>query len=103
MACSRRRQKDVKRTGRVSSVEPRRRLCLTSIPALLVQRRFRWLGHAARHPDGELIKGLLLLKKWATTIKVDLEHLSGPRVFGYARWRKDWVKGSSEFSQDRRA
>ncbi len=29
---------------------------LTSIPALLVQRRLRWCGHAARHPDGELIK-----------------------------------------------
>ncbi len=28
---------------------------LTSIPALLVQR-LRWLGHAARRLDGELIK-----------------------------------------------
>ncbi len=61
----------------------RRRLCLTSMPALLVQRRLRWLGHAARRPEGELIKDLLLLtpphtwrsragdqlKTWATTIK----------------------------------
>ncbi len=42
------------------SVELRRLLCLTSIPALLVQRRLRWLGHAARRPEGELIKDLLL-------------------------------------------
>ncbi len=29
----------------VPSMELRRRLCLTSIPALLVQRRLRWFGH----------------------------------------------------------
>ncbi len=54
----------------------------------------------------ELIKGLLLptpprtwhrrtggqLKTWATTIKADLEPLSGTRVFDYARWKKDWAK-----------
>ncbi len=28
-------------------MELRRRLCLTSIPALLVQRRLRWFGHAS--------------------------------------------------------
>ncbi len=39
---------------------------------------------------------------WATAIQADLEPLSGPRVFGYARWRMDWVKVSSEFAQDRR-
>ncbi len=38
------------------------------------------------------------LKAWA-----DLKPLSGPRVFGNARWRKDWVKVSSELAQDRRA
>ncbi len=43
-----------------SSVELRRRLCLTSIPALIVQRRPRLFGHAARRIDGELIKDLLL-------------------------------------------
>ncbi len=36
------------------------------------------------------------LKTWATTIKVDLEFPSWSRVFGYARWRKDCVKVSSE-------
>ncbi len=43
------------------------------------------------------------LKTWATTIKTDLEPISGPWVFGHARWRKDWVKVSSELAQDRRA
>ncbi len=73
----------------VPSVELRRRLCLTSIPALLVQRRLRWFGHAERRPEGELIKVLLRptprsrraggqLKIWVTTIKADLEPLSGP-------------------------
>ncbi len=82
------------------------RLCLTSIPARLVQRRFRCFGYIARHPDSELFKDILLptpsrtcrrrtggqLKTWAITINADLEPLSGPRVFGHARWRKDWVK-----------
>ncbi len=50
----------VRRRDCVSSVELRRRLCLTSTPALLVQRRLRWFGHATRRPEGELIKDLLL-------------------------------------------
>ncbi len=99
----------VRRRDCVPSVELPRRLRLTIIPALLVQRRLRWFGYAARSPEGELIKDLLLstpprkwcrraegqLKTWATTTKADLEVLSGPRVFGYARWKKDWVKVSS--------
>ncbi len=107
----------VRRRDCVPSVELRRRLCLTSIPALLGQRRLRWFGHAARRPEGDLIKDLLLLtpprtwrrraggqlKTWATTIKADLEPISGPRVFGHARWRQGWVKVSSELAQDRRA
>ncbi len=50
----------VRRRDCVPSVELRRRLSLTSIPALLVQKRLRWFGHAARRPEGELIKDLLL-------------------------------------------
>ncbi len=83
-----------------------RNLCLASIPAMLVQRRLLWFDHAARRPNGELIKDLFLptpprmwrrrtggqLKAWATTIKAGLEPLSRPRVFGHARRRKDWVK-----------
>ncbi len=44
----------------VPFVELRRRPCFTSILALLVQRKLRWLGHAARCPEGELFKDLLL-------------------------------------------
>ncbi len=80
----------VRRRDFVQSVELRRRLRLTSIPALLVQRRLRWFGHPARHPEGDLIKDLLVptpprtwrrraggqLKTWATTIKADLEPLA---------------------------
>ncbi len=96
-------------------MELRRRHRLTSIPALPVQRRFRSFGHAARRPEGELINDILLptlprtwrrraggqLKTWAPTIKADLEPISGPRVFGHAQWRKDWVNVSSELAQDR--
>ncbi len=41
----------VKRRDYMPSVKFRRRLCLTSIPALLVQRRLRWFSNAARRPD----------------------------------------------------
>ncbi len=92
----------VRRRDCVPSVEPRRRLRLTSILALLVQRKLRWFGRAARRPEGELIKDLLLhtpprtwrrraggqLKTWATTFKADLEPIAEPRVFGHARWMK---------------
>ncbi len=45
----------VRRRDCVQSVELRRRLCLTSISALLVQRRLRWFGHAAnRQVSSEL-------------------------------------------------
>ncbi len=50
----------IRRRDCVPSVELRRRLHLTSIPALLLQRRLRWFRHAVRRPEGELIKDLLL-------------------------------------------
>ncbi len=50
----------VRRTDGVPSVELRHRLYLTSMPALLVQRRLHWFGHAARRSDGKLIRNLLL-------------------------------------------
>ncbi len=89
----------------VPSVDVRRRLCLVNIPALPVQRR---------HPEGELIKKLLLTtppRTWRrragsqlmtreTTVKADLEPHFGRRVFDHAQWRKDWVKISSELARD---
>ncbi len=102
---------------RILHVRLRRRLCLTNMPAQAAQRTFRWFGHGARRHDGEPIKDLLLstplrtlrrqiggqLKTWVTTIKADMEPPSRPRVFGNARWRKDWVKVSRELVPDRRA
>ncbi len=102
----------VRRRDCVPFVELHRRLCLTSIPALLVQKRSAGLVMLQDVP-----KDLLLstpprtwcrraggqLKTWAVTIKADLEPISGPRVFGHTRWRKDWVNISSDLAQDRRA
>ncbi len=82
----------------VPSVVLRRRLRLTGLPALVVQRKLHWFCHAARRPERELINYLLLPtpprtscrraggqpKTWATTIKADLEPISGPQVFGHA-------------------
>ncbi len=73
----------------VPSVELRRRLHLTSMPAQLVQRRLRWFGHTVRRPVCELIKDIFLptpprtwrrriagqLKTWVTTFKEDFSGL----------------------------
>ncbi len=117
MACTSSRRNDsirhilrVRRRDCVPSVELRRRLRFTNtIYRHCSCKEGSLVGHAAKRPAGELIKGLLLptpphtwrrraggqLKTWATAI-------SGPRVFGHAQWGKDWVKVSSEVAQDRR-
>ncbi len=53
-----RRIVNVMRRHCAPSVELRRRLYVTSLLALLVQRRLHWFGHAARSIEGELIKEL---------------------------------------------
>ncbi len=63
----------VRRRDCVPPVELRRRFCLTSKTALLVQTRPRWFGHAARRPEGELIKDLLVP--------------TPPRTGGQASWK----------------
>ncbi len=78
----------VRRKDCVPSVELCHRLCLTRIPTLLAQRRLLWFGHAARRPEGELNKDLLLrhvrgggqLKTWATTIKANRTASLRPRT-----------------------
>ncbi len=42
-------------------------------------------------------------KRGQTAIKAGVALLYRPQVFGYARWRGDWVKVSSELAQDHRA
>ncbi len=63
---------------------------------MLLQRRRRWFGHAARRPAGEIIREVInpeppahwrkkrggQLKTWMTTMKEDLARLSGPAVYG---------------------
>ncbi len=92
-------------------------LKLHRILAQLVQRRLLWFGHATRRSEGELINDTLLpipprtrrkrtegqLKMWATTIKAGLQLLSEPQIFGFAQWRKGWMKVSGDLAQDRRA
>ncbi len=74
-----------------------------------MQGRLRWFGHADQGSTSAQTASHVAqttgrqLKTCATTTKVNLEPLSGPRVFGYARWRKDWAKVSYELAQDRRA
>ncbi len=43
------------------------------------------------------------LKTWATTNEAGLEPLSKLLAFEHARWKKDWLKASSELAHDRRA
>ncbi len=107
----------VRRKVCVPTSEMRCRLRLTSIPVQLVKGKFRWFGLDARCHEGDLIRDFNLLtpprtrrrrtggflKTGATTFKEDMETLAGPRIFGYARWRKYWVKVSSELEVDRRA
>ncbi len=75
--------------------------CLTSMSALLVQRRLHWFGHAAKRPEGPSHQGPS--PAHTNSNVADLESLSRLRVFGHARWKKDWVKVSNELAQDRRA
>ncbi len=82
--------------------------CLTWKRFIRVLNQSCLIDHAARRSEGGLINNWLLptpprtlhrraggqLKTWATAIKAHLEPISGPPVFGYARWRKHWLKVS---------
>ncbi len=75
----------VKRRDCVPSVELRRRISvmMQDVPTF---------AQNALHPP--------LLKAWAITINAVLEPLSGPRVFGHTRWRKDCMKVFKDLTQD---
>ena len=105
-----------RRVDRVPIIELRKKLKLLSIPEILVQRRLRWFGHAARRPGGEIIRDVLLptppstwrkraggqMKTWATTLKADLARITGPTVVGLSRWKRDWLSICCDQAQDRR-
>ncbi len=57
----------------VPSVKLWRRLRLTCIPTLLVQRKLHWLGHAVKRPDGELLL-LTLPRTWRRRTEGQLKY-----------------------------
>ncbi len=97
----------VRSNGRVPTVELGH--WLTCIREQLVERRFRWFGHAPRRSENELIRDLFLSTqpfdnrklakdkhmKLTYTFKEGLQ----PQILDCARW----VKISNEFTQDRHA
>ncbi len=83
---------------------------------MLLPRRLRWFGHAARRPAGEIIREVIIpelpahwrkkrgvqLKTWMITFKEDLARLSGPDDFGLRRRNRDWMTIGIDWAQDRR-
>ncbi len=88
-----------------------------TLQALLLRRRLRWFGHAARRAPGEFMREMInpdvprawrrptggQLKTWATTLKEDLLRLIGPAVVGIRRWNEEWASLAMDLAQDRRA
>ncbi len=96
----------VKRRDCVPSVELRRRLYLTSIPALFVQRRLRWFGDATtdKEPSSSSTASHVGQVNWRPAEEVGYHDQGRPAApLRKARWRKDWVNISSELTQDCRA
>ncbi len=74
-------------------------LHLRALPPMLLQRRLRWFGRAARRPAGEIIRDVIdpvplthwrrkragQLKTWLTMLKEDLARMSVPNVYGLRR------------------
>ncbi len=95
----------------VPAVELQRRLRLINIPTQLIHRRLSWVSTMSRgranqgrmlaHNDSPLAKTSRRPTE-ATTLKEDMKPLPRLRVFGFARWRKDWAKISNELTQERR-
>ena len=105
-----------RRIDRMPTITLRRSLNLRPLPPVLLQCRLLWFGHTTQRPEGDLIRNVLLpaslpnwrkriggqLKTWASTIKDDLEVLSGPEVVGLRRWNRDCLTISCDQAQDRR-
>ena len=101
---------------RVPTTTLHHRLNLHPLPPVLLQHHLWSFGHTARHPEGELIRNVLLppslpnwrkhfggqLRTWASTIKDDLAALSGPQLVGLRRWNYDWLAILCNLAQDQR-
>ena len=106
-----------RRTDRMRMDLLRSRMGIFSLSPHLLQRRLKWFGHAARRPNSEFIRKLLLppappdwrmrvggqLKTWASTLKKDLTSLLGPTIFGLRRWNNEWLQLSCELASDRKS
>ncbi len=93
------------------------RLDLRALPPMLLQRRLRWFGHAARRPAGEIIRGIInpvppshwrhkqggQLKTWLTMLKENLARMSGIGVYGLRRWNREWLSLGVTWTHDRQA
>ncbi len=93
-----------------------RRLQPPTLPALLLQRRRRWFGHAARRAPGESMRELInpdvprtwrkrtggQLKTCTTTLKEDLVRLNGPVVVDIRKWNEELASLAMDLVQDRR-
>ncbi len=76
-----------------------------------------WFGHAARHPDGEIIREVISpkpvapwrskrggqFKTWTATLEEVLARLSGPSVFGPRRCNRDRLDEGSPSLDSRRS
>ncbi len=112
-----RRIEGCNRRDRVPCAILRQRLQLPTMPALLLQRRLRWFGHAVRREPAEFMRELIKpdvprawrrrnegqLKTWATPLQEDLVRLIGTAVVSIRRWNKEWASLAMDLAQDRRA
>ncbi len=94
-----------RRLDPVPSAVFRRQLHLRALHPVLLQRRLRLFGHAARRPVGEIIREVSnpespvhlrrkrsgQLKTLMTTLKEDLGGLSGPAVYSLRRLNRDMM------------
>ncbi|VDN56429.1 unnamed protein product [Dracunculus medinensis] len=82
---------------------------------LLTERRLRWLGHILRHPSQELTYISLFAKRcdgwrqkrggptWTDTVRKDFERIGEPAIYGFRRWKKEWLPLLSTMASDRAA
>ena len=83
----------------------------------ITTRRLRWFGHALRRLPGELVHDVIdpqpmpqwkkrrggQLCTWLSSIKMEMEESTGPKIYGLRRWNNEWVKISKELANNRQA
>ena len=97
------------RIDRVCTTTLRRRLNLRHLPPIPLQRRLRWFGHAARLPEGELIRDVLLpssLPNWWAAEDVGQNNQGWPSSIikhpSFRRRNHDRLAITCDLAQDQR-